>query len=140
MEHYNVSYNDPEVERRIRQRCGPPIGLWRSIRSGGTGSPRLLLVDGPEDLLTRVYRQEDRRFCNLERRTSGWLFRCRCLLETLAIPLPDRELVGVQLVERAGRCTYHFILLNGERLSLSAAAEHRRAMVRLLQGIPVTTA
>lgn len=137
MERFNVSYNDPEVERRIRLRCGPPIGFWRSIRSGGTGSPRLQLEDGPEDLLALVDRPEDRRFCNLERRSNGWLFRCRCFLETLAIPLPDRELVGVQEQGQAGRCTYRFVLMNGEQLTVSVASEHQRAMSRLLQGLPV---
>ena len=47
-------------------RSGPSPPKYGS----GTGSPRLQLEDGPEDLLALVDRPEDRRFCNLERRTG----------------------------------------------------------------------
>ena len=39
----NISYNDPEVKRRIEKAVGKPFSLQKRWQLGGIGSPKLFM-------------------------------------------------------------------------------------------------
>jgi hypothetical protein len=84
---FNISYNDASVRAKVDAICGKPLPFWKTLRMGGTGSPRLILNDGPAALLALIDRAEDRRFAQIEIRANGLLVRVRQRLETIGIPL-----------------------------------------------------
>ncbi|MFN6176881.1 MAG: hypothetical protein ACK46G_05015 [Flavobacteriales bacterium] len=138
---YNVSYNDPNVDRAVNSVCGEGIGFWTSIRMGGTGSQRFELIDGPAELLEMVDRLEDRRFSSLELRQGGLLFRLRNRLEALAVPLAWNTIAEVKLspVGPAISVDLHVRTKQGEHLHFRMAREQHVALDRLLRkGLPAS--
>ncbi len=135
VELFNISYNDPRVRRAVDGICGKPYGFWEGVRRGGTGSCRFLLLDGPEAILSRIDRAEDRRFCSLEVRTSGVLIRLKDRLETLAVPLgwtaPMRVVLGSPAPD--GLAPLTVLDANGARLVFGVRREQWGSMDRLLR-------
>ncbi|MBL7982808.1 MAG: hypothetical protein JNL52_13490 [Flavobacteriales bacterium] len=138
---FNVSYNDPKVERAVNGICGGAIGFWTSIRMGGTGSQRFELIDGPAELLEMVDRLEDRRFSSLELRKGGLVFRFRNRLEALAIPLAWSTIAEVKLspVGPAISVDFRVRTNQGTHLHFRMAREQHVALDRLLRkGLPAS--
>ncbi len=136
---FNVSYNDPKVERAVNGICGEAYGFWTSIRMGGTGSQRYELIDGPVELLEQVDRMEDRRFSSVELRQSGLLFRFRNRLEALAAPLAWSTIAEVKLspVGTTTSVDLHVRTKQGAYLHFRMAREQHAALDRLLRkGLP----
>jgi hypothetical protein len=136
---FNVSYNDPKVERAVNGICGEAYGFWTSIRMGGTGSQRFELIDGPVELLEQVDRMEDRRFSSVELRQSGLLFRFRNRLEALAAPLAWSTIAEVKLstVGTTTSVDLHVRTKQGAHLHFRMAREQHAALDRLLRkGLP----
>lgn len=132
----NISYNDPEVRRRVEAICGKPFGLWSALCRGGTGSPRSLLVDGSPALLAPFTRQEDRRTLSIEVRQRGLLLRCRDRLETMGLPLSFAMIDAMRMIDPSGTGpgTIRFDLAEGHELVIGVDAGHWTSIVRLLQG------
>ncbi len=132
---FNVSYNDPKVERAVNSICGEAFGFWASIRMGGTGSQRFQLMDGPAELLELVDRMEDRRFASLELRTGGLLFRFRNRLEALAVPLAWNTLAEVRLGTTGASSTVDLRVRSkqGGQLHFRMNREQHTALDRLLR-------
>ncbi len=135
MQVLNVSYNDPQVKRAVEQACGSPYGFWESVRRGGVGSERILLVDGPASLLEMIDRAEDRGYCSFEARRKGLVIRFRSRLETLAIPIGFEEIREVVLGSPGeGRdAPLLIVLLTGERLLFSLRKEQWGGISALLR-------
>ena len=91
MEWLNITYNNPVVQRTVEKRCGKAFSMWEMIRRGGSGTPRMTLVEASHGLMDPFDRVEDLRFCSIEVRREGLLLRCRSRLETLGLPLADGE-------------------------------------------------
>lgn len=135
MEWLNITYNDPTVKRKVEALCGRPIGLLEAIRRGGSGSPRMVLVEAGHGLMEPFDREEDRRFISMEVRTEGILLRCRSRLETLGLPLGDKTLRELVLEAPGGRPLAELcILLNsGASLRLHLASEHWGSLSKMLR-------
>ena len=134
MQCFNISYNDPGIRRQVDALCGLPYGLWKRIRMGGTGSPRMLLLDMPQELHAMIHREEDLGSFSLELRTKGLLLRGRSILETLGIPLPWSLLQGVVLGSPATGTHAPLLLLTveGHHILLAVHREHWGAVQRLV--------
>ena len=135
MELFNISYNDPQVRRTVEGICGRSYRFWESVRRGGTGSYRFLLLDAPGPILARIDRVEDRRFCSLEVRPGGILVRLKDRLETLAVPFAWADLLRVQLGSPGGGhlAPLQFVQPTGERLVFGVGREQWGSMDRLLR-------
>jgi hypothetical protein len=97
MEWLNITYNNPTMQRQVDLRCGKPFGVWDMIRRGGTGTPRMALVEASDGLMAPFDRSEDLRFCSIEVRQQGILIRCRSRLETMGLPLANVEMRELSL-------------------------------------------
>ena len=131
---YNVSYNDPKVERAVNSVCGEGIGFWTF-----TVSMKMRLA--PAELLEMVDRLEDRRFSSLELRQGGLVFRFRNRLEALAVPLAWSTIAEVKLspVGPAISVDLHIRTKHGAHLHFRMAREQHVALDRLLRkGLPAS--
>ncbi len=135
VEWLNITYNDPSIKRKVESLCGRPIGLWESIRRGGVGSPRMVLLQADHGLLDPFDRVEDRRFFSFEIRTEGVLLRCRSRLETLGLPLGKGTLKELVLEVPGGQphAELSILLQNGAGLRVQLASEHWGTVSRMLR-------
>lgn len=119
---FNISYNDASVRAKVEAICGGPLPFWKTLRTGGTGSPRLILNDGPEALLALIDRAEDRRFVQIEIRENGLLVRIRQRLETIGIPLSWAMIGNLQNGPRSavGGPELSVSLIDGATLAFTA--------------------
>ncbi len=118
MRWFNISYNDKKVRSEVEAICGSPFPFFTGSLMGGTGSPRLHLLEGPVQLLEFLDRPEDRRFSNAEIRSNGILIRCRHLLETIGIPLGRDQLnrTSITTFGPGNEPRWNVDLKNGEQL------------------------
>lgn len=84
----NLTYHDRDKLQTIYSILGRPYGFFQSIAIGGTGSPPLHLLDGPEQLLNLFRQTYDKIFSSMELFPQGLLFRFHLRLENFGIPLP----------------------------------------------------
>ncbi len=131
---FNISYDDASVRAKVDAICGRPVPFWKSLRTGGTGSPRLILNDGPAALLALIDRAEDRRFVQLEIRENGLLVRLRQRLETIGIPLSWAMIGNLQNGPRSaeGGPALSVILIGGATLVFTAHTSVSGALVEWL--------
>jgi len=132
---WNISYTNKKIEDEIRLVTGKPHGFIRNLRMGGTGSPPLGLVFGPEKMMQVVTRDNARKYCNIQLRTEGLLIRLNYLTNVWATALSYREIIGVHLtpnVASENRFDAWLItlkLLTPQQLVFSVSPEFKRASV-----------
>ena len=71
----NVSYNNPDIKRKINEEVGEPYGLRERIKQGGIGIGHLVITE---------YRNK----CNIELRPRGIIIGFRALLDSYALVIP----------------------------------------------------
>lgn len=89
---YNVSYNNREIERKIKQEVGSVLTLKERWKLKGSGSPQLHLTDCSIQIYNLMVLDINNKTCNIEIREKGILIRFRSLLETYALPIPYYKL------------------------------------------------
>ncbi len=90
---YNVSYNNPEITRKINEELGKPFSFRERIQQGGIGSPRLNILSSSIQIYNLLILDNNRNVCNIELRPEGILIGFRSLLESYAFPIPYYKLV-----------------------------------------------
>ena len=72
---YDITLYPPAIMAEIRQLFGPPFGWWESIKRGGTGSPPLRWMHGPDFLNGHIGTQAPFAVVNLEFRPQSLILR-----------------------------------------------------------------
>ncbi len=89
----NVSYNNPEISRKIDEEVGKPFPLKKRWQLGGIGSPKLFITSTSAEIRNLLILDNNRDSCNVEIRPKGVIVRFRSLLETFALVIPFYKLV-----------------------------------------------
>lgn len=89
----NVSYNNPEINRKIDEEVGKPFPLKKRWQLGGIGSPKLFITSTSAEIRNLLILDNNRDSCNVEIRPKGVIVRFRSLLETFALVIPFYKLV-----------------------------------------------
>ena len=88
----NVSYNNPELTRKIDDAVGKPFPLKKRWAMGGIGSPKLFITDCSLEIRNLLLLDNNLNTCNIELRPGGIILRFRSLLETYALVIPYYKL------------------------------------------------
>ena len=89
----NVSYNNPEITKRIDSEVGKPFTLRERWKLGGIGSPKLFITGTSKEIRNLLILDNNIDSCNIEIRPKGIILRFRSLLETYALVIPFYKLV-----------------------------------------------
>ena len=89
----NVSYNNPEISRKIDSEVGRPFKLKERWNLGGIGSPKLFITSSSMEIRNLLILDNNLDSCNIELRPKGIILRFRSLLETYALVIPFYKLV-----------------------------------------------
>lgn len=88
----NVSYNNPELTRRIDELLGKPFTLKERWVLKGIGSPKLFITGSSIEIHNLLQLDNNRNSCNIELRPKGIILRFRSLLETYGLIIPYYKL------------------------------------------------
>lgn len=88
----NVSYNNPELTRKIDGLLGKPFTLKERWALKGIGSPRLIITGSSIEIHNLLQLDNNRNTCNIELRPKGIIVRFRSLLETYGLIIPYYKL------------------------------------------------
>ncbi len=84
---YNVSYNDPETTRLIKNEVGKVLSLRERWKLKGSGSPKLYITSCSIQIHNLLNVDNSLNVCNIELRAKGIIVRFRSRLETYALPI-----------------------------------------------------
>lgn len=84
----NVSYNNPDVKRKINQEVGEPYGLRERIKQGGIGIGHLVITESSIQIQNFLALDKYRNKCNIELRPQGIIVGFRALLDSYALVIP----------------------------------------------------
>ena len=88
----NISYNNPEVRRRIDKEVGKPFSLAQRINKGGIGIGRLPITEASVQINNLLILDNNRNVCGIEMRPKGIIVGFRSLLESYALVIPYYKL------------------------------------------------
>ena len=88
----NVSYNNPELTRKIEKLVGKTFTLKQRGAMGGIGSPKLFITGSSLEIRNLLLLDNNLDSCNIELRPAGIILRFRSLLETYALVIPYYKL------------------------------------------------
>lgn len=88
----NVSYNNPELRRKIDDLVGKPFTLRERWELKGIGSPKLIITGSSIEIRNLLILDNNRDSCNIELRPKGIIVRFRSLLETYGLIIPYYKL------------------------------------------------
>ena len=88
----NVSYNNPELTRKVDNSVGKPFPLKKRWAMGGIGSPKLFITECSKEIRNLLLLDNNLNTCNIELRPKGIILRFRSLLETYALVIPYYKL------------------------------------------------
>ena len=88
----NVSYNNPELTRKIDDLLGKPFTLKERWALKGIGSPKLFITGTSVEIHNLLLLDNNRNSCNIELRPKGIILRFRSLLETYGLIIPYYKL------------------------------------------------
>ena len=88
----NVSYNNPEVKRKINEEVGPPFTLRERIKMRGIGSSKLFITATSIEIHNLLILDSYVNTCNIEMRPKGIIVGFRSLLESYALIIPYYKL------------------------------------------------
>lgn len=88
----NVSYNNPEIKRKIDAEVGKPFPLLERIKMNGIGSPKLFINSSSFEIHNLLILDNNRNVCNIEMRPKGIIVGFRSLLESFALVIPYYKL------------------------------------------------
>lgn len=84
----NVSYNNPEIKKKIDTEVGLPFSFFERIKSGGIGIGHLIITSSSLEIQNILALDKYRNKCNIELRPNGIIIGFRSLLESYALVIP----------------------------------------------------
>ena len=125
----NVSYNNPQINREILKAVGGSYSWVERIKFGGTGSPKLPLIEASAEIAELLNRDNNFNYCNIEICWNGVIIRFRSLLETYGLIIPFHQLG----VFKAGNESYS-IFLGEHKIKVEAeGVKVHKFFIRLLE-------
>lgn len=88
----NVSYNNPEIRRKIDAEVGKPFPLMERIKMQGVGSSKLIITATSIEIYNLLVLDNNRNVCNVEMRPGGIIVGFRSILESFALVIPYYKL------------------------------------------------
>lgn len=88
----NVSYNNPEVKRKIDTEVGPPFTIRERLKMKGIGSSKLSITSTSVEIRNLLILDSYINTCNIEMRPEGIIIGFRSLLESYALIIPYYKL------------------------------------------------
>ncbi|RMB61035.1 hypothetical protein EAX61_06035 [Dokdonia sinensis] len=84
----NVSYNNPEIRRKIDKEVGPAFGLRERIKQRGIGLGHLIITDSSIQVQNLLALDKYTNKCNIELRPNGIIVGFRALLDSYGLIIP----------------------------------------------------
>ena len=100
MKCWNLTYNDAGRWEEVYAVCGRPLSFWQSVKAGGSGSPRGVLVSAPGFLGEQLDETSYVKYCNVQRMHDGGLLYCKIRLEVYGLPIRRSEVLRVERMKR----------------------------------------
>ena len=88
----NVSYNNPEVKRKINAEVGEPFTIRERLKMRGIGSSKLFITSTSIEIHNLLILDSYLDTCNIEMRPRGIIVGFRSLLESYALIIPYYKL------------------------------------------------
>jgi hypothetical protein len=88
----NISYDNKRQEFEINKHVGQSFSIWESIRMGGSGSQKLIIVEADEVFHPYLKQRNSTKYCNIELRPNGIGLRFRFKLEAIGWFVPFQNL------------------------------------------------
>ena len=125
----NVSYNNPQINREILKAVGGSYSWVERIKFGGTGSPKLPLIEASSEIAELLNRDNNFNYCNIEICWNGVIIRFRSLLETYGLIIPFHQLG----VFKAGNESYSMFLGEHKIKVEAEGVKVHKFFIRLLE-------
>ena len=125
----NVSYNNPQINREILKAVGGSYSWVERIKFGGTGSPKLPLIEASSEIAELLNRDNNFNYCNIEICWNGVIIRFRSLLETYGLIIPFHQLS----VFKAGNESYSMFLGEHKIKVEAEGVKVHKFFIRLLE-------
>jgi hypothetical protein len=84
----NVSYNNPEIRKKIDAEVGAPYSFLERIKQRGIGIGHLIITSSSSEIQKLLTLDKYRNKCNIELRPNGIIIGFRSLLESYALVIP----------------------------------------------------
>ena len=88
----NVSYNRPQIKKRIDDHVGNAFSLVDRVKMGGIGSGKLVINSTSQQIYNLLILDSYRNVCSIEMRPQGIILSFRSILETYALVIPYYKL------------------------------------------------
>lgn len=120
MKFWNLTYNDPSRWAEVHAISGKPLNFWESLKSGGSGSPRGVMLSFPDggELLSET---SNVKYCNAQRMRSGVVLYFKVRLEMYGIPLQRGSVLRVETSRRQAEsfpCQIRIVLRDHAHIDL----------------------
>ncbi len=89
----NVSYNKPELKRKVNMLVGEPFTLSERFKLKGIGSGKIIINSACLAIHNLLILDNNQNCCNIELRPKGILVGFRSLLESYSLVIPYYKLV-----------------------------------------------
>ncbi|NMM50009.1 hypothetical protein [Marinigracilibium pacificum] len=95
---YTLSTYYKEIWDEIYSQVGDPYTFWESLRLGGIGSPRLILVDSTDqDINELIFKTNASKDCNIQLLKQGILIRFRSRNDEYGISIKFNEIAKINI-------------------------------------------
>lgn len=84
----NVSYNNPEIKRKVNEAVGKPFSFRERIKLRGIGLGHLIVTASSTQIQELFDLDNNWNKCNIELRPQGIIIGFRSLLESFALVIP----------------------------------------------------
>jgi hypothetical protein len=84
----NVSYNNPDIKRKIDTEVGPAFSFRERIKQRGIGIGHLVITTSSIQIQNFLALDKYRNKCNIELRPGGIIIGFRALLDSYALIIP----------------------------------------------------
>jgi hypothetical protein len=136
MKIFNVSYKNSDIWDEIHLISGRPYGFLGGIRRGGTGTPRGILEDAPEDVLNKYKNVQSIPYCGFREMKEGLLLYFRIRNEVFTIPMNKKDITNLNWNKKEGpRSFLSLATKSGESFSISYPKQYTPSMDKFIRKI-----
>ena len=134
MKFWNLTYNDPGRWAEVHAISGKPLNFWETLKSGGSGSPRgvMLTFPGGDGLLTET---SNMKYCNAQRMRSGVVLYFKVRLEVYGIPLQRGSVLRIETSRRQAEsfpAQLRIVMRNHSCIDLACSENNAAVWLRFL--------
>lgn len=138
MKYWNLTYNVPDRWEEVYAICGRPLSFWETVKMGGSGSPRGVLVGVPGELGELLSETSYVKYCNVQRMSDGGLIYCKVRLEVYGIPVNRADVLRVESSRRQADAfdrQVSIVLRNGRQIDVACSQTNVETWQRFLGSV-----